>query len=50
VGGAFVNIGYWDLIYYEIVLLLAAYKLASVSLGAAKARGAHAKSVLVGSR
>jgi probable O-glycosylation ligase (exosortase A-associated) len=50
VGGAFVNIGYWDLIYYEIVLLLAAYKLASVSLDAAKARGAHAKSVLVGSR
>jgi hypothetical protein len=25
----FVNIGYWDLMYYEIVLVLVAYRLAS---------------------
>jgi probable O-glycosylation ligase (exosortase A-associated) len=29
VGGAFVNIGYWDLIYYEIVIVLAACRLAA---------------------
>jgi probable O-glycosylation ligase (exosortase A-associated) len=29
VGGAFVNIGYWDLIYYEIVLVVIARRLAS---------------------
>jgi probable O-glycosylation ligase (exosortase A-associated) len=29
VGGMFVNIGYWDLMYYEIVLVLVAYRLAS---------------------
>lgn len=29
VGGAFVNIGYWDLIYYEIVILVAASRLAA---------------------
>ena len=29
VGGAFVNIGYWDLIYYEIVILVAAGRLAA---------------------
>lgn len=28
VGGAFVNIGYWDLIYYEIIILVAASRLA----------------------
>lgn len=29
VGGAFVNIGYWDLIYYEVVILVAACRLAA---------------------
>jgi len=29
VGGAFVNIGYWDLMYYEIVLVVVACRLAS---------------------
>ena len=29
VGGMFVNIGYWDLMYYEIVLILVACRLAS---------------------
>ena len=29
VGGMFVNIGYWDLMYYEIVLVLVACRLAS---------------------
>jgi putative inorganic carbon (HCO3(-)) transporter len=29
VGGAFVNIGYWDLIYYEIVIVVVAWRLAS---------------------
>jgi probable O-glycosylation ligase (exosortase A-associated) len=32
VGGAFVNIGYWDLIYYEIVIVLAACRLAATAL------------------
>ena len=49
VGGAFVNIGYWDLVYYEIVLLLAAFKLASTSSDTAKQRAVGAKSALVGS-
>jgi len=30
VGGAFVNISYWDLQYYEIVILMAAYRLVRV--------------------
>lgn len=29
VGGAFINIAYWDLIYYEIVLVTIAYKMVS---------------------
>jgi probable O-glycosylation ligase (exosortase A-associated) len=29
VGGAFVNIAYWELVYYEIVVLMAAHGLAS---------------------
>ena len=29
VGGAFVNIAYWELPYYEMVILMAAYQLAS---------------------
>ena len=29
VGGCFVNIGYWDLVYYEIVIVTVAYRLAS---------------------
>jgi probable O-glycosylation ligase (exosortase A-associated) len=28
VGGAFVNTAYWDLVYYEIVILMATYRLA----------------------
>ena len=31
VGGAFVNIGYWDLMYYEIVIVVVACRLASAS-------------------
>ena len=27
VGGAFVNISYWELQYYELVILVAAYRL-----------------------
>ena len=27
-GGAFVNIAYWDVVYYEIVILMASYRLA----------------------
>ena len=27
VGGAFVNMAYWDMVYYEIILLTAAYHL-----------------------
>jgi probable O-glycosylation ligase (exosortase A-associated) len=27
VGGAFVNMAYWDMVYYEIVILMAAYRL-----------------------
>jgi probable O-glycosylation ligase (exosortase A-associated) len=29
VGGIFVNIGYWDLIYYEMVIVVVAWRLAS---------------------
>jgi hypothetical protein len=29
VGGMFVNIGYWDLMYYEIVIVVVACRLAS---------------------
>jgi hypothetical protein len=29
VGGTFVNIGYWDLMYYEIVIVVVACRLAS---------------------
>jgi probable O-glycosylation ligase (exosortase A-associated) len=29
VGGAFVNIGYWDLVYYEVVIVAAASRLAA---------------------
>jgi hypothetical protein len=29
VGGAFVNIAYWELVYYEIVVLMAVDRLAS---------------------
>jgi putative inorganic carbon (HCO3(-)) transporter len=29
VGGTFVNIGYWDLMYYEIVIITAACRLAA---------------------
>jgi probable O-glycosylation ligase (exosortase A-associated) len=29
VGGMFVNIGYWDLMYYEIVIVLVAFRIAS---------------------
>ena len=29
VGGTFVNIGYWDLIYYEIVLVVVAWRIVS---------------------
>ena len=28
VGGAFVNVAYWEMVYYEIVILMAAYRLA----------------------
>jgi len=31
VGGMFVNIGYWDLVYYEIVIVSAAYRLVSAA-------------------
>jgi len=34
VGGAFVNISYWELQYYELVLLVAAYKLVTATTGA----------------
>lgn len=34
VGGAFVNIAYWDLIYYEVVLVAIVYKMASAPLTA----------------
>jgi probable O-glycosylation ligase (exosortase A-associated) len=35
VGGAFVNIGYWDLMYYEIVLVVVAWRIASAPAAAA---------------
>lgn len=47
VGGAFVNIGYWDLIYYEVVLVTAAWRLASVA-AAAPALGAVQPPAAVG--
>jgi probable O-glycosylation ligase (exosortase A-associated) len=31
VGGAFVNIGYWDLLYYEIVILSLAYRFVTAA-------------------
>lgn len=34
VGGAFVNISYWELQYYELLLLVAAYKLVTATTGA----------------
>ena len=34
VGGAFVNISYWELQYYELVLLVAAYRLVAATTGA----------------
>ena len=34
VGCAFVNISYWELQYYELVLLVAAYKLVTATTGA----------------
>ena len=49
VGGAFVNISYWELQYYELVILVATYRLLAVKTGAggqvnvsssAKAQGA----------
>ena len=33
VGGAFVNISYWELQYYELVLLVAAYRLVAATTG-----------------
>jgi putative inorganic carbon (hco3(-)) transporter len=35
VGGAFVNIGYWDLLYYEIVIVVIAHRLASMGMAPA---------------
>ena len=34
VGGAFVNISYWELQYYELILLVAAYRLVAPETGA----------------
>jgi probable O-glycosylation ligase (exosortase A-associated) len=37
VGGTFVNIAYWDVVYYEIVIVAAAFRLASASVAATPA-------------
>ena len=31
VGGAFVNVAYWEMVYYEIIILMAAYRLAGAA-------------------
>jgi probable O-glycosylation ligase (exosortase A-associated) len=41
VGGAFVNIGYWDLVYYEIVIVAAACRLAAGVVREASSQAPH---------
>ncbi len=43
VGGAFVNISYWELQYYEVVILMAAYRLVSAVEPKAVQRGIERK-------
>lgn len=45
VGGAFVNISYWELPYYEIVILVVARKLVSAPMGTPAATAGHASTL-----
>ncbi len=47
VGGAFVNIGYWDVMYYEIVIIVAAHRLAAAAVAAAPSGVANAPAAAV---
>jgi putative inorganic carbon (hco3(-)) transporter len=38
VGGAFVNIGYWDLIYYEVLIVTIAAQIVTVQLSATESK------------
>lgn len=50
VGGAFVNIAYWDLVYYEIVIVMVARKLASTPAAAVAPPKANPDTLHVGAR
>jgi probable O-glycosylation ligase (exosortase A-associated) len=48
VGGTFVNIGYWDVMYYEIVIVTAACRLATAAVMAAPTAAATPAATAVG--
>ena len=48
IGGAFVNIGYWDLMYYEIVLVVVTWRLMAAPAEAVESHTANAGAPALG--